>query len=95
LIRIRRDGMASTRYAAARVGLFFLAAGLWLAGVIADQQVITGAAIIVAALALFVGLLARRGQHRDEVDGADEEAGGEADPDGNDPDPLGDDPSDR
>jgi hypothetical protein len=38
-----------------RVGLFFLAAGVWLAGVLVNDNRLTGAAILI----LFVGILLR------------------------------------
>ncbi|MEX2569823.1 MAG: hypothetical protein WD737_00860 [Gemmatimonadota bacterium] len=57
---IRRDRRAPNRYTAVRVGLFFFAAGLWLAGVVVENETVTTAAMIVAVLAIFLGLVLRR-----------------------------------
>ena len=59
MIFIRRDRPASARMIGLRVGLFFLAAGLWLAGVVVENDAITGVAILVALIALGLGLLGR------------------------------------
>jgi di/tricarboxylate transporter len=72
---IRRDRRTGSRFTNLRVGLFFLAAGLWLAGVSVDNRIATGAGIGVALVAILLGLLTRR---RDpapelEVEEGDEE----------------------
>jgi di/tricarboxylate transporter len=59
---MRRDRRPVTGLTGLRVGLFFFAAGLWLAGVRAQDERITAAAIAVAAVALLTALgLRRRG----------------------------------
>lgn len=35
-----------------KVALFFLAAGIWLGGVVADQPLVTGAAIVLLLIAV-------------------------------------------
>jgi hypothetical protein len=57
---IRRSGPISTRFTVARVTIFFLAAGLWVAGVLAGDERITAAAIAVGVFGLFLGFIARR-----------------------------------
>lgn len=55
------------RYTAFRVGLFFLAAGIWLAGVrVADERV-TSVAIAVAAVAILIGAVGRMQARREEA----------------------------
>ncbi len=56
----RRSGESTPRYLNARVGLFFLAAGVWLAGAVAGNRMVTGIAIGVAVFAIVLGLVARR-----------------------------------
>lgn len=56
---VRRGGRGSTRFLAARVGLLFLAAGVWIAGVVTGRFLVTGTAIAILLLALVLGLSAR------------------------------------
>lgn len=42
-----------------RVGLFFLGAGVWIAGALSERPAVTGAAIVIVAVALLLGLLGR------------------------------------
>jgi low temperature requirement protein LtrA len=56
----RRGGGDSNRFTAWRVGLFFLAAGTWLAGVLAERPLLTGAAIVIVLVAVMLGPLGRR-----------------------------------
>jgi hypothetical protein len=60
MFRIRRDRPTSTRFLALRVGLIFLAAGVWFGGVLVDERWLTGAAIVILLPALLLGILARR-----------------------------------
>lgn len=55
----RRGGY--NRYTPWRVGLIFLAAGVWLAGVLTGRGLLTGAAIGLLLVGLLLGLLGRRG----------------------------------
>jgi predicted MFS family arabinose efflux permease len=57
---VRRDRTGPHRYTTWQVGLFFLAAGAWLGGVIADNSFATGASILIAAVAMLLGPLGRR-----------------------------------
>jgi low temperature requirement protein LtrA len=57
----RRDRSPNVKYLTARVALFFVAAGVWLAGVVTEQPVYTGAAIVILVVAMLLGLYARRG----------------------------------
>jgi hypothetical protein len=59
---VRRDRTGPHRYTAWQVGLFFLAAGVWLGGVVADNSFAIGASILIAAVAMLLGLLGRREQ---------------------------------
>jgi di/tricarboxylate transporter len=68
MIFIRRSRRPVRRYTVLRVSLFFFAAGLWLAGVAVDNPAITGTAIVVAAVALLAGLIARRAGNEGEGD---------------------------
>jgi hypothetical protein len=54
-----------------RVGLFFLAAGVWLAGVLADDLRITGAAIGILALAIVLRFFPTRAEEEQETDPPD------------------------
>lgn len=63
---IRRDRTRPNRLVAFRVGLFFFAAGLWIAGVTVGNDLITAIAIGVAAIALLVGMVVRRRVEREE-----------------------------
>ena len=58
-----RSRGGSTRFLYTRVGLFFLSAGVWLAGVVIEDERFTGAAIFILLIALVLGLIGRR---RDE-----------------------------
>ena len=66
MIFVRRDRAGATRWVATRVGLFFLAAGIWVAGAMVGNEWITGAAIAIAAVALLLGLIGRRYEAEDE-----------------------------
>jgi hypothetical protein len=57
---IRREPRPAARYTGIRVGLFFFGAGLWLAGVVRDNQTFTAAAIVVVLGAVLLGLADRR-----------------------------------
>lgn len=56
----RRSGAPVQKYLYARVGLFFLAAGLWIAGAMGGNTIFTGTAIVIAVLGVALGLIARR-----------------------------------
>lgn len=60
MIFVRRDGRSGNRLLGLRVGLFFLAAGLWLAGVSVGNDVVTAMAIGVVVVAIAIGLFVRR-----------------------------------
>lgn len=57
---IRRDRKASTRFVGLRVGLYFLAAGLWFGGVGVENDTITAIAMGVAVFAILFSLGVRR-----------------------------------
>jgi len=52
-----------------RLGLFFLAAGVWLAGVVIGDDRVTGAAIVILLVAVVIRLFGRRS----DVDDGDPE----------------------
>lgn len=54
-----RDGRPPNRFTVWRVGLFFLAAGTWIAGVMVERPAVTGAAIVFAGLGVLLGLVGR------------------------------------
>ena len=68
-----RHRPSAQRFIAVRVGLFFFAAGLWLAGVRVGDSRVTAAAIGVAAVAILLGLVTRRLESRDDEKGVDSE----------------------
>lgn len=57
---IRRRGGDPDRYARIRIGLIFLAAGVWLGGLITGRESITGLAILILVAALVLQVIARR-----------------------------------
>ncbi|HEX6070798.1 MAG TPA: hypothetical protein VFZ18_13270 [Longimicrobiaceae bacterium] len=57
---LRRD-RRSRRFVNWQVGLFFLAAGIWLGGVVAGRPGVTPVAIAVAVVAVLLGAAGRRG----------------------------------
>lgn len=57
---IRRDGGGRDRFTALRIALIFLAAGVWLGGVITGREIITGAAILILVVALVLQMVGRR-----------------------------------
>jgi hypothetical protein len=57
---LRRD-RRSRRFVNWQVGLFFLAAGIWLGGVVAGRPGVTPVAIGVAVVAVLLGAAGRRG----------------------------------
>jgi len=59
LFRIRRDREPSGRYLRLRLTLFFLAAGVWLAGVTVERPWITAVAIVLLLPAVILGLVGR------------------------------------
>ncbi len=74
----RRTG-GSGRWTVWKVGILFLGAGTWVAGVIAENFQVTAAAIIVIAIGLVLSLVERSAYRARDVDAADdEEQGGEA-----------------
>jgi di/tricarboxylate transporter len=74
MIFIRRSG-AVLRYTALRVGLFFLAAGIWLAGIMVEDDRITIVAIGVVIVAILVGAFGRLQARRAEEEQVAAEAG--------------------
>jgi di/tricarboxylate transporter len=71
--RRRRD--APDRFVNLKVGIFFLAAGLWVAGVVANLEWLTGAAILVLVVGFVLRVLASRAEERAALD--DEREDGE------------------
>lgn len=59
-MRIRRDRRGFNPYTWVRVALFFLAAGVWLGGAAAGNQVATGVAIGILLAAVVLGVVGRR-----------------------------------
>jgi hypothetical protein len=57
---LRRD-RRSGRFVNWQVGLFFLAAGVWLGGVVAGRPGVTPVAIGLAVVAVLLGAVGRRG----------------------------------
>jgi succinate dehydrogenase hydrophobic anchor subunit len=47
------------RFAGLKVTIFFLGAGVWLAGVLADDMRITGVALVILAVGFLVRILTR------------------------------------
>lgn len=58
---IGRDrGRASPRFLAWRIGLFCLAAGIWIAGLVSGRDEITAVATGLLLVSVVLGLVARR-----------------------------------
>lgn len=57
---IRRGGDEPDRFARIRIGLIFLAAGVWLGGLITGREAITGIAILILIVALALQVIGRR-----------------------------------
>lgn len=57
---IRRDRKGAGRFLLWRVALFFLAAGVWLGGVLAENETATGLAILILLAAVVLGFVGRR-----------------------------------
>lgn len=53
-------GGGYNRFTLWRVGLIFLAAGVWFAGVLTGRELLTGSAIGLLLLGLLLGILGRR-----------------------------------
>jgi uncharacterized membrane protein len=64
--RRKRSQEPHPAFVAWRVGLFFLAAGLWVAGVIAGDDRIIGAAIVILVVAILLRLFAGRARPPEE-----------------------------
>lgn len=64
---VRRDSPPATRFLAIRVGLFFLGAGIWVAGVMGENAVWTGTAVVVILAGVVLGVIARRNAREDEI----------------------------
>ncbi|CAN5770062.1 hypothetical protein BH23GEM6_BH23GEM6_06590 [soil metagenome] len=73
---ITRRNRRSSRFTIWKVGLLFLGAGVWIAGVIVENYQITAAAIIVVAIGLLLGLVERRRDDEQHEEGEDEIDGG-------------------
>jgi hypothetical protein len=69
---IRGDRQPATRYTGLRIGLFFFGTGVWLAGVVRENEAFTGAAIVIVLAALLLGLVGRR-PDEDDTDGTSDE----------------------
>ena len=76
MIFIRRDRQPAMRLTGLRVGLFFLAAGLWLAGVRVGSELVTWLAMGVAVVAILIGVGARWGAAKDDQHDDQEEVSG-------------------
>ena len=59
---LRRRGRGSHRFVNWQVGLFFLAAGIWLGGVVTGIHQATFLSIAVLLAAIVLGMTGRRGQ---------------------------------
>lgn len=57
---VRRDRRGPHRFVMWQVGLFFLAAGVWVAGLVSGRSGITGLAIGILLVALVLGMVGRR-----------------------------------
>lgn len=57
---VRRGGGGRDRFTALRIALIFLAAGVWLGGVMTGRGSVTGAAIAILLVALVLQILGRR-----------------------------------
>jgi hypothetical protein len=77
LIRRRksREGPEARRVTGWQVTLFFLAAGIWLVGVVADDTRFTGAAIVLLVAALVLRIIRDRAAPGDEPEPEDDTAG--------------------
>jgi hypothetical protein len=83
----RRTG-GDGRWTVWKVGILFLGAGTWVAGVLAENFQVTAAAIIIIAIGLILSLVERR-VYRADDDGVTEKAAEEAgEPDTGDDDGL-------
>lgn len=51
-----------------KLTIFFLCAGLWLAGVVSGQQWLTGSAIILLGAAMLLVFLSRRANKEEDED---------------------------
>ena len=69
-----RNRSATSRFLTSRIAIFFLAAGVWLAGVIVEDKRLTGAAIVILFIAFVLGLV---GQRQDDAAAAREESDGQ------------------
>ena len=58
---LRRDRGRRHRFVNWQVGLFFLAAGVWLGGVVVGRPEVTPVAIALAVVAVLLGAAGRRG----------------------------------
>jgi hypothetical protein len=56
---VRRDRRSGPRYLGWRVALFAIAAIVWLVGLVTEQRLLTGAAILILLGAVALGVLAR------------------------------------
>lgn len=57
---IPRERRGFNRFTWWRVGIIFLAAGIWFGGVMAEEPLITGAAGVLLLVAVLLGFLGRR-----------------------------------
>lgn len=62
---LRRDRRGDHRFTLWQVGLFFLAAGIWIGGLIAEIPSVTAVAILILAVAMILGIVGRRGRDRE------------------------------
>jgi low temperature requirement protein LtrA len=65
MIRRRRPASPDP-FVAVKTAIFFLAAGVWLAGVLLDDLRITGAAIVVLAVGVLLRLFPRADSEEEE-----------------------------
>lgn len=57
---LRRRGDGPDRFLAVRIALIFLAAGVWVGGVVTGRDAITGVAIGILLVALVLQIVGRR-----------------------------------
>jgi hypothetical protein len=81
---VRRNAPPAGPLTYVRVGMFFFGAGVWLAGVWANNETATTVAMVVIAVAILIGWVGRRHPAEDAIDD-DWESDEEVEPSASDP----------